>query len=818
MNKVIGADMVGLLAVNSLDFLHKAFELYRDKRTFALIKKAGGEISLASVITPESGGGWFSLKQQPLESDEPAQIVFTSGTTGASKAIVLSHRNLADVVERLNAVMQVEDSIREYVGVPVTYSFGLGRCRAVAAVGGQCFIPEHGFSPEQVASMMDAGEINAISAVPSQWRLVLANRSRFAKSGSRIKWIEIGSQTMSGEEKEKLRRLFPEARIVQHYGLTEASRSTFLKVHEATTAELESVGEASGGVELRISPQGVVEVRGRHVTPGRLVDGEIVPLTDAEGWLSTGDKGRIENGLLYYEGRVDDIINCGGVKISPEAFQQQIFDRLSAKGVSSDGASSTGTSSNGALSNGDVAVARYRDPLRGEGLLVAREAGSPIAAKALEQAVLEASRLYDGNIESTLRFITVDLLPRTDTGKIKRGELTEMAEREAPRPIGGSGDLLDVFRQTFKLQNVTEQSTFESLHGDSINHVELSIAVEQKLGREPSGWEAMSIAELQSLAADKPKGAGGLSRLDMSMWLRVVAILAVVATHAGLGIVGGGTLLLAVLIGYNLARFKFNGLVRENSFRTLVPYVGKMLIPYYMLAALYFVWGGAIEWDVLFLYANLVDLKLTVVFPFWFVQVLMQSFVIVACVLSIPWLCTKLVENPWRSSYLLLLCFFTVRLGYPLLWDTTPLNDLVPLRFVGILWVGWTAYFARSGPQQALTALAAIAFALADFGLQRQVLWMSVGVPVLLYVADISLPAIVRVVSLRIAAATFYIFIFNGLFIYVFQKLFGIDNILIGTLVGLLGSMAIWWVVEERGLLYWGLSKVRQRQITVNSE
>jgi long-subunit acyl-CoA synthetase (AMP-forming) len=106
------------------------------------------------------------FEYQPHFSDQPAQIVFTSGTEGQPKAILLSYRNLADVVTRLNAAMRINDSIREYVGVPVKYSFGLGRARAVAAAEGAIFLPDR-FDPIQIADMLAADQINAISAVPS---------------------------------------------------------------------------------------------------------------------------------------------------------------------------------------------------------------------------------------------------------------------------------------------------------------------------------------------------------------------------------------------------------------------------------------------------------------------------------------------------------------------------------------------------------------------------------------------------------------------------------------------------------------------------
>ena len=172
-------EVLEIKAQNSLGFIEAAFDCYRTRRIFSIGRPDTTLVDKLERIEifelPEPPQlGWMCPGYTPLFSDNVGEIVFTSGTEGFPKAVVLSHRNLADVIIRLNDEMGLTGEVREYIGVPVTYSFGLGRARAVGAAGGSLFLPER-FDPAQIGRMLVDDEINAISAVPSLWRLILAN-------------------------------------------------------------------------------------------------------------------------------------------------------------------------------------------------------------------------------------------------------------------------------------------------------------------------------------------------------------------------------------------------------------------------------------------------------------------------------------------------------------------------------------------------------------------------------------------------------------------------------------------------------------------
>ena len=423
----------------------------------------GGTIAEHLRVSP--GGGWIHPDMPNCDPEAPALITFTSGTTGEPKAILLSHGALNDVTRRLVEVMQLDPTVREYVGVPVTFSFGAGRIRAIAEVGGRAFIPEGGFRPDEIARMLEAGEINALSAVPSMLRVVLAQPALFESAGSALRWIEIGSQYMPAAEKAALRELFPNARIVQHYGLTEASRSTFLVASEAQGEHLETVGEATGSVVLRIDSDGIICIRGDHIAMGQIVEGEVQPLVDSEGWLRTSDLGRLDAGKLSYLGRSDDVANIAGIKVSADHFEQGLLRRLGA-GVDY------------------IAVAIGEDQLRGQRLIVAM---TPSGDRDLVEKAMRSAAADHGLGAADVRIATIPAIPRTQTGKIQRGLLAAMIDEPLPAASepaaeganSAEAELAAIWSEILGVSEISPDDSFFDVGGDSLSAVTVALRAEQ---------------------------------------------------------------------------------------------------------------------------------------------------------------------------------------------------------------------------------------------------------------------------------------------------------------------------------------------------
>jgi long-chain acyl-CoA synthetase len=257
-----------------------------------------------------------------------AVLLYTTGTTGESKGVMLTHFNLLSATKNINEFMNITDGIVESLPLRLSHSFGFGRLRCVFDVGGTVMLEKGFLRPERILFHIERNRANALSSVPSGFRILHSFCPDYFRTvGPLLKHIEIGSDFMPNSEKEQLVSMCPNARIVLHFGLTEASRATFLDF-EKDRNHWDTVGKSSPNVSLKIrsdrgsaagvNESGEILVKGNMVMKGYWRKPEETERALENGWMRTGDIGFIDSeGYLHLEGRRDDIFNIGGMKVVP---------------------------------------------------------------------------------------------------------------------------------------------------------------------------------------------------------------------------------------------------------------------------------------------------------------------------------------------------------------------------------------------------------------------------------------------------------------------------------------------------------------------
>lgn len=263
--------------------------------------------------------------------DDPAVIIFTAGTTGAPKAVVLAHRSVIANLHNLLVMsgrlpQQVDDSRPSAVSLQSGPLFHIGGLQSLllALLGGNTLVFLTGrFDPEQVLDIIERERVTWWGAVPTMASRVLAHPSLPGRDLSSVRSVSMGGAPVLPELVARLREAFPNAGrgMSTIYGMTETG-GTVAAANGRTMAEHPlTAGAPLPVVDLRIDDpndegDGEIVVR----TPGQMVSywgSEHADLIDDEGFVHTGDQGRIVDGLLFVTGRIKDLIIRGGENIAP---------------------------------------------------------------------------------------------------------------------------------------------------------------------------------------------------------------------------------------------------------------------------------------------------------------------------------------------------------------------------------------------------------------------------------------------------------------------------------------------------------------------
>ncbi|MDB5786333.1 class I adenylate-forming enzyme family protein [Caballeronia mineralivorans] len=269
-------------------------------------------------------------KHVDVDEDAPAILMFSSGTTGAAKAVVMSHRA---VIANIQNVLVLTGRLPDELGpghkattslltVPLFHLSGIQISFSTLLSGGSLVFLEGRFSPEKVLHLIQQERIRVWGGVPTMVSRVVEYEHLMNFDTSSLKSIPMGGAAVSPELREKITRAFPQIkrRVGSLYGLTEAGGVLAAASGTELHGRAGCVGRPLPVVEIRIDnpdPQGAGEIFARTPSAATCYWGESEPITDADGWIRTGDLGRLDNeGLLYVVGRSKEIIIRAGENVA----------------------------------------------------------------------------------------------------------------------------------------------------------------------------------------------------------------------------------------------------------------------------------------------------------------------------------------------------------------------------------------------------------------------------------------------------------------------------------------------------------------------
>ena len=461
--------------------------------------------------------------------DTIAEIVFTSGTTGDPKGVVITHRNIVAniapvelVVARYLRFIWMLQPIRFLGLLPLSHMFGQALTLFLPRLvdGSTVFIKGH--HPDEIARQVKRHRITLAAtiprgldmmrhrlqqhlpecAAPAATPLPLARRLwRYRRAHRRFGWkfcgFVVGGAHLDRDLEEYWRRLG--FAVIQGYGLTETA--PIVAWNEPFRMRHGTVGRPLQGVEVRIAADGEVLVRGSAVTPGYLDAPEQTATAFEGGWFHTGDIGAFDHaGNLLIRGRKkDEIVTAEGVHVFPEDVEQIIESIAGTKEAAVVGRTNGGEQVHAVLvleSGADAAA-------------IIREAN----ARLKSHQRIRGFSVWPGPV-----------LPRTEAlGKLKRGDIQRwVAAGARPEKLPPPrGDLEQWLARFARGEAAADLTTLDELGLKSLDRIELTMALEERTGEgldEAAVAACRTVGELRQLVAGASHAERAESRFTFPRW------------------------------------------------------------------------------------------------------------------------------------------------------------------------------------------------------------------------------------------------------------------------------------------------------------
>ena len=337
------------------------FEFYlQDLRAKLLIVQASAASPVLSIAAqlgipiaelhtrPERGAGYFELSwptasQAPTETprlaepDDIALVLHTSGTTSRPKIVPLRHRNVCASAYHIGRTLQLTAADTGLNIMPLFHIHGLiAGILAPLAAGGQVFCSP-GFNALKFFSWLSEAQANWYSGVPTMHQAILSRAPKNAETirANPLRFIRSSSASLPPQVIRELEATFA-APVVEAYSMTEAAHQMTSNPLPPGVRKPGSVGLAAGpevcilgadGVPALPGATGEIAIRGANVMGGYENNPKANAEAFSDGWFRTGDQGVMDDaGYVTITGRLKEIINRGGEKISPREVDEVLLD------------------------------------------------------------------------------------------------------------------------------------------------------------------------------------------------------------------------------------------------------------------------------------------------------------------------------------------------------------------------------------------------------------------------------------------------------------------------------------------------------------
>lgn len=399
------------------------------------VLEIGGRVDSECLISDKEADGISSIKikdiiarakdadeadlELPGENDR-SMLLFTTGTTGSSKGVVMLHRGDVGIAGNVIEGTSMKKGNVEIIPMPLNHSFGIRRYQSDMVNGGTVCLMDGMVFIGTLWKLVEKYGATSMAISPASLGMIFhLSDERIADYADQLDYIQIGSAPLAEADKEKLLRLLPDTRLYNFYGSSEAGCACILEfsgngnktgcIGRPTVNSIVRFTDDAGNVVENGSPEApaLLSWGGSIVMEGYYNDPDLTAETLVGGYVRTKDLAYLdEDGDCILVGRADDVINYGGSKISPAEIEDLAL---------------------GYEYIDDVAFTSISDTITGElpVILVIQKDGYDEA---------EFERFLTDRLESyklPRKYIYVDNIPKTFKGSVLRKEVRKLAEQNA---------------------------------------------------------------------------------------------------------------------------------------------------------------------------------------------------------------------------------------------------------------------------------------------------------------------------------------------------------------------------------------------------
>ena len=739
----------------------------------------------------------------PAQPPSPiAYLLFTSGTTGMPKCIKTGHAPLQHFVEFYAQAFQPAAGERFSMLSGVGHDPFLRDVFVPLGTGGQIHIPQEADirNPGRLFAWLAAHGIGFVHATPQLLKLMCAGQGS-AEPLQDLKYFFSGGDVLLSAHVSALARAAPRAKVVNFYGASETPQA--MGFHVVESVDLDGripLGRGIRDVQLlvlnedmtlaNVGVNGQIAIRTHFLSDGYLGDlGNTrhnfiqSPFTgDPQDLIYlSGDQGYFrEDGSVVGIGRLDDQVKVRGYRVELSDVSQAL-DRT------------------GLLAN---AVVLAQEANNGETMLVAyvvdkQGARAPAVDAVRTDALRQAAEALLPAYMVPAQFIWMAEIPLSPNGKVDRAKLLarqRSADSEVPdlaEAQGPAAALASQWREILSLPRLDVSRSFVQLGGDSLSYIQASLAVENHLGWLPDDWEKLPLSALAKMPR---KGAATHHQMGTPVVVRALSIVLIVLGVFEVFDIVGPTYSLFVVAGWSFGKYQLRAILERQSVRPLFASIYQIALPTIAFTVLQAIKSKTLFGPGLFLVSNFYSPIEGNGLAYWFIEVLIQMFLLLALMFSVPAVRAFTARNAYRAG----MVFWSVSLVIGLLservWDMNYLYQRVPQHHFWMLFLGMAIAYAETTRQRLV--LSAILVALTLLGIE--VPYACFAVLAIIWIPKVAVPRTLLPLINYLAVASMYIYLSR----YIFKNALGHTPLAaypaVGACVALLGGLLV-WKVWERG-------------------